>query len=272
MDSNIQHSASYKIPQWKVFAVGGATVTEQDGLRFSTFNASDQKYANAQLDDYHGLPRRHFRWRPPLTLKVRARFSHANGHLKGTAGFGFWNDPFAMTGRRLPALPGAIWFFYSSPPSNIALAYDVAGHGWKVAALDATRWQAMLLAPFAPLTVPLMNIRPLYRQLWPAIQNGLAVSEKPLEEHLAMTGWHDYELEWNINSANFRVDGKHVLEASNPPAGPLGFVMWLDNQYAIATPQGRFGWGLLNADGQQQMNVEHFSIIQHDSNEVAGYP
>ena len=45
------------------------------------------------------------RWRPPLRLQVEARSSHGVGELRGTAGFGFWNDPLAMTGVRRPALP-----------------------------------------------------------------------------------------------------------------------------------------------------------------------
>ncbi len=96
-------------------------------LRFVTDDATSRQYSNAQVDDYRGLSRRRFPWRPPAKLTVRARFSHPAGHLKGTAGFGFWNDPFLMTGARLPALPQAIWFFYASPPSDMRL--DLAHSG-----------------------------------------------------------------------------------------------------------------------------------------------
>jgi hypothetical protein len=57
-------------------------------------------------------------------MTVRACFSHPAGTLRGTAGFGFWNDPFLMTGARLPALPRAIWFFYASAPSEMKLDLD----------------------------------------------------------------------------------------------------------------------------------------------------
>ena len=101
---------------------------------------------------------------------MRARFSHPANELRGTAGFGFWNDPFMMTGARIPTLPRAIWFFYGSPPSNIKLDRHAPGHGWKAATIDALRPAAFLLAPLAPLAVPLMNLPSLYRRLWPFIQ------------------------------------------------------------------------------------------------------
>lgn len=250
---------------WKIYTVGGGEVSgnpaNADGkLRFTTRDASASQYADAQLDDYQGLARRAFRWRPPLKLEVRARFSHGVGELRGTAGFGFWNDPLAITGRRWPALPGALWFFFSSPPSNMALAQGVAGRGWKAATLDARRWPALLVAPFAPLIVPLMNVGALYRRVWPLAQRALAVHERLLDDEVEMTAWHDYRLEWLAESARFYVDGELMLTVPTPPKGPLGFVMWLDNQYAIATPQGRFGWGLLASEGEQWMAVERFSI------------
>lgn len=254
-------------PRWQRYTVGGGAVEtggEGGGLRFLTRDAGGRRYADAQIDDYQGLPRRRFPWRPPLTLRVRARFSHPEGQLKGTAGFGFWNDPFAMTGLRAPALPRALWFFYASPPANMALALDVPGNGWKAATLDATRLPALLWAPLAPLLVPLMNFRPLYRRLWPPVQRALAVAEAPLDALADMTAWHDYRLEWGRQEARFFVDERLVLEAPRSPRGPMGFVMWLDNQYAVATPQGRFGWGLVDAPGEQWMAVEHFAITAPD--------
>jgi hypothetical protein len=247
--------------RWQHYTVGGGAVEAgDDGLRFVTRDANAHRYADAQIDDYQGLPRRSFAWRPPLTLQVRARFSHARSQLKGTAGFGFWNDPFAMTGRRMPALPRALWFFYASPPSDMALALGVPGHGWKAATLDTTRLPALLLAPTAPLAVPLMNLRPLYRRLWPFVQRALAIGEASLDGLAEMTAWHDYRLEWRAEGARFLVDGQLALEVDHAMRGPLGFVMWLDNQYAVVTPQGRFGWGLLEAPAEQWMAVESFSV------------
>jgi len=246
-------------PHWRRYVVGtGALEPSSSTLRFVITDTSSQKYSDAQIDDYQGLPRRRFLWRPPLKLTVRARFSHPSGQLKGTAGFGFWNDPFLMTGARMPALPRAIWFFYGSPPSNIKLDMDTSGRGWKAAAVDALRPLAILLAPLAPPAVLLMNLPFLYRTLWPPIQRAINVREATVGED--MTRWHTYVLEWGKQRARFSVDGEPVLRCGTSPRGPLGFVMWLDNQYMVATPWGRLGWGRLDVPGRQWMEADYLAI------------
>lgn len=246
-------------PYWKRYVVGnGKLEATGSTLLFVNTDTSARRYTDAQIDDYQGLSRRRFRWRPPLTLTVRARFSHDAGNLSGTAGFGFWNDPFMMTGRRLPSLPRVLWFFYASPPSDMKLDLRVAGHGWKAATMDAARLPFLLLAPFAPLAIPLMNIRALYHTLWPVAQRAIGVREAALD--VPMTNWHTYVIEWSNHGVRFRVDGEPVLEAGSPPGAPLGFVMWLDNQYAVVKPWGRLGHGVLDAPGRQWMEVDTLAI------------
>jgi hypothetical protein len=247
---------------WKRYVVGDAAL-EATGrtLLFINNETSAGRYSDAQIDDYQGLPRRRFRWRPPLKMTVRARFSHDIGELVGTAGFGFWNDPFWMTGRRMPALPRAVWFFYASPPSNMKLTLDTAGHGWKAATLDAVRMSFLVLLPTAPLAVPLMRVKSLYRRLWPPAQRAIGVSEAELE--LPMTEWHTYVIDWGTRQARFNVDGELTLESESSPGGPLGFVMWLDNQYAVVTPWGSFGYGLVESAERQWMEVDTISIEPH---------
>src|SRR5215212_2794725 len=74
---------------------GGRLVLGERGLRLTLAGAQATRYADAQIDDYGGLARRAFPWRPPLCLVVRAR---ASGPITGTAGFGFWNNPFSPLG------------------------------------------------------------------------------------------------------------------------------------------------------------------------------
>jgi hypothetical protein len=246
-------------PDWKRYLVGNGTLESTGStLLFINNTTSARRYTNAQIDDYQGLPRGRFLWRPPLRMAVRARFSHDAGELSGTAGFGFWNDPFMMTARRLPTLPRVIWFFYGSPPSNMKLDVNTPGHGWKAATLDAKRLPFLPLAAMLPAAVPLMNVRPLYRRLWPVAQRAMAISEAKLQ--VALTEWHTYAIEWDATSSRFSVDGQTVLESDNSPHGPLGFVMWLDNQYAVVTPWGRLGYGLLDCSERQWMEVDTLSI------------
>jgi hypothetical protein len=244
---------------WRTYLTGEAALeVEGDTLRLVTTDTRAGRYTDAQLDDYQGLERGHFLWRPPLRMNVRACFSHPAGVLRGTAGFGFWNDPFMMTGRRWPALPRALWFFYSSPPSNMQLAQGVPGPGWKAATLDATGWPFFALLPTAPLAVPLMNVGPLYRLCWPIGQRAIQVSEALVPAE--MTTWHTYLIEWHPKAAHFSVDGERILAGAPAPRGPLGFVLWLDNQYMVVTPWGKFGYGLLDAPGRQWLEVAEVTI------------
>ncbi|GHO85003.1 hypothetical protein [Dictyobacter formicarum] len=207
-------------------------------------------YADAQIDDYGQLPRAQFPWRPPLRMEVRARASHPAADattgtqdmtvLRGTAGFGFWNYPFSVRGDIL-MLPEAVWFFYAAPPSNMALVPGVPGWGWKAQVIHSMRPGALLATLPTALATGWgrlsQNSAPAARWL-----QKLSGAQEALIQTDIMA-WHTYSLEWWANEALFWVDGNQILRAPQPPTRPLGFVAWLDNQYAVATPRGvlRFG-------------------------------
>lgn len=232
-------------PRWHVTQTGGGRLAlGEDGLRLALAGASAARYADAQIDDYAGLARRGFPWRPPLRMLVRAR---ASGPLLGTAGFGFWNNPLSPLGGT-PALPAAIWFFHAGAPSDMPLALGVPGHGWKAASIDTTTPRALAWAPLA-LPVTLANQSAgLRRLVWPRVQRDLRIAEAPVVP--PGLEWREYALEWRADGARFVVDGVVVLETDRAPRGPLGFVAWVDNQWMVATPRGRFGWGLVDTPAQ----------------------
>ena len=233
-------------PRWRRTQLGGGRlIVTSEGLHLALAGARRERYADAQIDDYARLPRRHFPWRPPLRLTLRAR---AAGPIAGTAGFGFWNNPLAPLRDGGLALPSAIWFFHASPPSIIALARGVPGHGWKAACIDATQSAALAWAPLAAPILLLNHLPAFQARIWPRVQRALRIAEAPIPA--LDTRWRTYMLEWRERWARFEVDGATVLETDRPPRGPLGFVAWLDNQWAVATPQGHFGWGLLDTAAQ----------------------
>ena len=133
--------------QWLTSKAGAGEVLLRDGeVRLSIPMAASDRYHDAQISDYRATGPR-FGNRPPLRLSLRAR---GEGKLQGTAGFGFWNQVF-VPGRRRFRLPQAIWFFFASPPNDIALAKDVPGNGWKAATINARGWRFYGLLPLAPL-------------------------------------------------------------------------------------------------------------------------
>jgi hypothetical protein len=246
-------------PPWDVAEVGTGTVTRQPepGVLRMTVGAG-RIYSNAQIADYCSQDYR-FRWRPPLRMTVTAWASAPAGELRGTAGFGFWNHPFSPDVRRFPRLPQAIWFFFAAPPSNMALAYGVPGFGWKAATIDATRPGALALAPLALPAVLLMRRPSLYATLWRRIQRRLNIGEHLLDGAL-LAEWHTYRIDWRRDGAAFAIDGATVYETPYAPRGAAGFVTWIDNQYAIVTPQGKLGFGIVPVEREQSLFVEHIVV------------
>lgn len=233
----------------------GSVRVESGKLNLHTGVTPPGMYSDAQISDYRAAD---FRWRPPLRLTVTACAEPDADRLRGTAGFGFWNQPF-MPGQVRLRLPQAIWFFFGSPPNHMALAQGVPGAGWKAATINARRWQFLALVPAAPIGVLLMRIPALYRRLWPIGQRALGVSEHLLDSAL-LAEPHTYMLDWRKDGAAFSVDGQVVHETPASPGGPLGFIAWIDNQYAIATPQGQFGFGLIPLDAPQTLRLEAVTI------------
>jgi len=216
-------------------------------------------YADAQVDDYGPASRRsHYPWRPGILLSLRARFSHGRDDLVGTAGFGFWNAPFGDPTVRIPALPQAAWFFFASQPSDLPFAEDGPGRGWFAATIDAGASSALLTVPLAPAVLLLNQFRGLRRRIWPWLRRRLNISYTQLPR--LMTDWQGYKLHWYSDGCTFIVNDEIVLRTSFSPRGPLGFVCWIDNQYMVATANGRFRWGVLPTAKTQTLEIADLAI------------
>ncbi len=240
---------------WNITQLGAGQVSSEDThLRLSIPLATADHYHDAQITDY--IPQQlNFRHTPPLKFSVTAR---AEGDIQGTAGFGFWNHMY-VPGERGFRIPQAVWFFFGSPPNNMSLAKGGSGHGWKAATFDAQSWQFYGLLPLAPIGFLLMRNRTLYDALWGIGQSAIGVSEATLEPSL-LDDFHTYTIDWQPNGATFAVDGTTVLQTDSVPTKPLGFIAWVDNQYAIVTPQGNFGWGLLDVPQEQSLILRDILI------------
>jgi hypothetical protein len=246
------------VPGLTEYTVGvGRLISEPNALTLHCDPNDGKRYSDAQITDYAGLQRRDFPWQPPMRLTVRAAFSHPAHEFRGTAGFGLWNQPF-MPGQRWPRLPRAAWFFLAGQPCNMQLARDVPGHGWKAATLDATRPPFLALAPSAPLGVLLMRHPTLYRKLYRAAEWALGVAEALIDVDITQS--HLYTMEWTAAGLHFMVDDHTVLHTRRAPRGRLGFIAWVDNQFAVVTPQGNLGFGLTPHPDAHWLRIESLRI------------
>jgi len=240
----------------RVLELNGGRVETGPATRFR-LAAGRSGYADAQIDDYGGRDGR-FIHRPGTTLSLQARFSHAAEALMGTAGFGFWNAPYGDPSRRRPSLPQAAWFFFASPPNDLPFAPESPGRGWFAATLDAGTTAALALIPASPFVLALNQFAAVRARLWPAVRKRLGISAAPLTVDLRH--WHEYRLAWQPESCRFWVDDRPILATPHAPRGPLGLVCWLDNQYLVLTPRGRFRAGTLRLADEQWMEVAGLQI------------
>jgi hypothetical protein len=218
----------------------GASVTPTSGGFRLTIPASDgSRYDDAQLDDYARLPRQDFPHRS-LDLSLRARASAES--TPGTWGFGLWNDPFGLSlgfgGNpfRLPTLPNAAWFFYASPQNYLSFRNDKPAQGFLAQTFRTPRFHPSLIG--AGLALPFSRVESRRRLSQVIVEDSAALS-------VDVTQWHGYRLTWREDHVAFEVDDVLVLETSVSPHPPLGLILWIDNQYAAFTPEGKIAFGVL---------------------------
>jgi hypothetical protein len=214
-------------------------------------------YSDAQLDDTHARSRREFLHRPPMTLSLEARASAPSPG--GTLGFGFWNDPFpswageAGARRWLPASPRALWFFHASVPSDLPFSPAGPGSGWTAAVYRGPALPDALVTPIALAGGAGMLLPPLRRSLMRAYWRLFEGRQSaPLT---GLDTWHAYRIDWQDDRVNFTVDETPVLVADMRITGPLGLVVWIDNQWAALSTRGGLQAGLLTSRDDQWMEI-----------------
>ena len=229
------------------------------------------QYRLAQLDDYPQLRRRHFPWRFPVSFRLSARASSSS--IPGTWGFGLWNDPFGLSlgfggiPWRLPSLPNAVWFFGASKESYLSFASgldtwrrgattrparrEVEANGFLAQVFRSPRFHPSLI----PAGVALPFSRRKTRQLL-----GKVIDEDGVALSLDVTQWHRYRLDWRETGVSFDVDEVRVFESSVSPHPPLGLVIWIDNQYAAFTPEGKIGFGVLENPEPAWLEIKEIEI------------
>lgn len=239
---------SSKLPALKPNKTAGSVVeaSGEGAWRLEIPAGPRGRYRLAQVDDYDALPRRSFPWQAPGRFSLQARASSTN--IPGTWGFGLWNNPFGLAilngaeMLRLPALPNCAWFFFASAPNYLSLRDDLPAQGGLAATFRSNRLPAPLLA-FGTPALPLLVWRPAARWLRRLARR--FVHQDAIELTISPVEWHTYSVSWRAGKVTFWIDGEITLETDLAPHGPLGLVIWVDNQYAAWSPNGKVGFGTL---------------------------
>jgi hypothetical protein len=208
--------------------------------RLSIPSGFSNSYRLAQFDDYAQKPRGRFPHRLSTNLSLSARTS--SDSIAGTWGFGLWNDPFGLSlgfggsPFRLPALPNAAWFFGASKQNYLSFSDDKPAQGFLAQTFRSPKFHPWLIP--AGLAFPFSH-KTTRKLLGKVIQDdGVALS-------VDVTQWHRYKLDWSLKRVSFEVDDVQVFETEVSPNPPLGLVIWIDNQYAAFTPEGKIAFGVL---------------------------
>lgn len=213
------------------------------------------QYRLAQLDDYTQTQRKHFPRRYPLSLSLSARVSSKS--IPGTWGFGFWNDPFGLSlgfgGNpfQLPALPNAVWFFGAAEESYLSFRDGYPATGFLAQTFRSPKFHPLLI--LAGLVFPFS--RRMTRRLL-----GRVIEDEGTHISVDVTDWHRYRLDWRQRRVSFEVDDALVFESLVSPHPPLGLVIWIDNQYAAFTPEGRVGFGVLQNPEPAWLEVKDIEV------------
>jgi len=217
--------------------------------RLSTPSGFSDSYRLAQLDDYTHLPRRRFPHRLSTSLNLSARTS--SDAIAGTWGFGLWNDPFGLSlgfgGNpfRLPVLPNAAWFFGASKENYLSFSSGLdTASPTRPPAVNGFLAQTFRTPKFHPWLIPAGLSLPFSHKTTRRLLSRV-IEDDGVALSVDVTQWHRYSLDWSLKRVSFEVDEVQVFESAVSPNPPLGLVIWIDNQYAAFTPEGKIAMGVL---------------------------
>jgi hypothetical protein len=222
------------------------------------------KYRLAQVDDYTKMQRNRFPLCYPIGLSLSARASSAI--IPGTWGFGLWNDPFGLSlgfggnAFRLPALPNAAWFFGASKESYLSFRGTEQDDLAPTFSANGFLAQTFRSPSFHPALIPAGLVLPFSRKRtrqW----LGKVIGEDGIRLSVDVTQWHRYRLDWREERVSFEVDDVQVFESHLSPNPPLGLVIWIDNQYAAFTADGKIGFGVLENSEPMWLEIKDIDVV-----------
>jgi len=159
----------------------------------------------------------------------------------------------------------------SAPPSGTSQREQIAANGFIAQTFRAPKFHPLLM--LAGLAFPFS--RKLTRwilgkvidedgvQLWSHEARSRNFQQQAVgvqSQRVDPTQWHRYRVDWRERRVSFDVDDVQVFESSVSPNPPLGLVIWLDNQYAAFTPEGKIGFGVLENTEPAWLEIKELEI------------
>lgn len=150
----------------------------------------------------------------------------------------------------------------SAPPKNDGSAQgEIAANGFLAQTFRSPSFHPRLIA--AGLALPFSRTKT--REMLSKVieEDGIQLwSSAPGLQKVDPTLWHRYRLNWRAERVAFEVDDVLVFESPVSPHPPLGLVIWIDNQYAAFTPEGKIGFGVLENPEPAWLEVKDIEIMQ----------
>jgi hypothetical protein len=236
---------------------------ESSHFRLTIPSGKADKYRLAQISDYAHVSRGKFPHRHGFNLSLSARAS--SDSIPGTWGFGLWNDPFGMSfgygGKpfRIPALPNAVWFFGASEENYLSFARGLDTALPARPAVNGLLAQSFRSPRFHPLLILAGLALPFSRKTTRRLMSKV-IAEDGVNLGVDPTLWHRYRFEWREKRVSFKVDDVRVFESDVSPNPPLGLVIWIDNQYAAFTPEGKIGFGVLENPEPAWLEIKDLEV------------
>jgi hypothetical protein len=113
-----------------------------------------------------------------------------------------------------------------------------------------------LLAPLFPL----IFLPPTARVLRRVFQH--LIREESHQILVDLTSWHEFRILLASEKVIFSIDGTTISETTRVPAGKLGLVLWIDNQYAAFPPDGHLRFGTLRNPEPAWIEIRDLEIEQ----------
>jgi hypothetical protein len=213
------------------------------------------KASNVQIDDYQQLARSSFLSGDGTELSFRVRWHWPSGDVPlGTSGVGFWNDPFMMTGWRIPSLPQATWVILHDAKSRLHGGLEPSQVGLHAMSVNAWNSAFLKALPLWFCSVPLWFFPKLRGWLWTKLSKQCEVVDEAIE--LNGREWNEVNIVRTDATVKIVINGDLVVDAPFNSKRKCGLVIWMDNQFLTWHNSGKLSFGSHVLHEEQWMEVE----------------